>query len=133
MLTEAQAQLLLEPNHAALATLRSDGTVHLTPVWVDWDGERVLVNTALGRAKERQLRRDPRVSLLVVDRNDVARYVSITGRTELTTAGAEEHIDKMARKYLGFDRYPSELRTPGERRVLALITPLLVTQWNVDG
>ena len=130
-LTEAQAALVLAPNVGMLSTLRKDGTAHLTPVWIDWDGEHLLVNTTAGRVKERHMRADPRVSVAVVDGQDVARYVSMTGIADLTTDGAEDHIDKMARKYLGEPTYPVELRMPGERRVLARITLTKVTSWNV--
>jgi PPOX class probable F420-dependent enzyme len=131
-LTDPQAALLLAPNVAMLSTLRRDGSAHLTPVWIDWDGEHVLVNTALGRVKERHMRADPRVSAAVVDAADAGRYVSITGVARLTLEGAEEHIDKMARKYLGEPTYPEDLRGPGERRVLARVTPTRVTSWNVE-
>ena len=132
MLTEKQAQLLLDRNHAALATLRRDGTAHVTPLWVDWDGEHVVVNTVIGRVKERHIRADPRVSVMVQDEEDRTRYVSVTGTAVLVTEGAEEHIDAMARKYAGLERYPDAWRAPGERRVLVLITPLKVTDFNID-
>lgn len=132
MLTEKQAELFLDSNLGVLGTLRGDGSTHLTPLWVDWDGEHVVVNTAIGRVKERHMRADPRVSVVVLDRNDVARYVSVTGRAELDTDGAEDHIDKLAKKYLGVDKYPEDARAPGERRIIVRITPERVTQWNVD-
>jgi PPOX class probable F420-dependent enzyme len=131
-LTDAQAALVLAPNVGMLSTLRADGTAHLTPVWVDWDGAHLLVNTTIGRVKERHMRADPRVSVAVVDAQDVARYVSMTGMATLTTDGAEAHIDKMARKYLGEPTYPTALRVPGDRRVLARVRLTKVTSWNVD-
>lgn len=130
-LTEAQAALVLAPNIGMLSTLRADGTAHLTPVWVDWDGTQLLVNTTVGRVKERHMRADPRVSVAVVDGHDVARYVSMTGVARLTTDGAEAHIDAMARKYLGVESYPTELRNPGDQRILARIALTKVTSWNV--
>ena len=131
-LTAAQASLVLAPNVGMLSTLRADGTAHLTPVWVDWDGTHVLVNTTIGRVKERHMRADPRVSVAVVDAQDVGRYVSMTGLATLTSDGAEDHIDKMARKYLGEATYPVALRAPGDRRILAHVTLTRVTSWNVD-
>ena len=118
-LNERQAELLWSDNIAIVATVREDGTSQLTPTWVDYDGEHVLVNTAEGRAKPRNLRRDPRVSVCVVDREDAHNWVSITGTAELTHEGAVEHIHNLSRKYTG-DDYP--LRE-GERRVLVRITP----------
>lgn len=132
MLTEKQAQLFLDSNIAVLGTLRRDGTTHLTPVWVDWDGEYVVANTAIGRVKERHMRADSRVSVVVLDQHDVNRYVSVSGRAELDTEGAEDHIDKLARKYLGVYKYPEEARAPDERRIIVRIKPDRVTQWNVD-
>jgi PPOX class probable F420-dependent enzyme len=131
MLTEAQAALLLDTNLGALATLRPDGATHVTPLWVDWDGESVVINTALGRLKERHMRRDPRVSVLVVDRTNPQRYVSVSGEATLETEGAEQHIDKMAKKYLGLDKYPDAARGPGEQRVMARIRVTRVAHLNV--
>ena len=118
-LTEKQAQLLLDPNLAVVATVRPDGTPQVTPTWVDWDGEHVLINTAEGRRKPDYLRRDPRVSVFVLDRNDPYNWVSITGTAELTDKGAEEHIHKLSRKYTGEDYDLPE----DQRRVLVKITP----------
>jgi PPOX class probable F420-dependent enzyme len=131
MLTPAQAELFLDANLGALATLRPDGSIHVTPLWVDWDGESVLINTALGRLKERHMRRDPRVSILVIDRNNPQRYVSVTGAVVLETEGAEAHIDAMAKKYMGLDKYPESARGPGEERVIVRIRPTHVTHLNV--
>jgi PPOX class probable F420-dependent enzyme len=132
MLTTDQAALFLDANLGALATVRSDGTAHVTPLWVDWDGECVVINTALGRLKERHMRRDPRVSVLVIDRNNPQRYVSVTGEAALDTDGAEAHIDRMAKKYFGLDKYPESARGPGEERVIARIRPTHVTDLNVS-
>ena len=118
-LNEKQAKLLLDPNIAVVATIRPDGTPHLTPTWVDWDGEHVLINTAEGRAKPKYLRRDPRVSVLVLDPNDPYNWVSITGTAELTHEGAEGHINKLSHKYNGRD-YPNP-KDP--QRILVRITP----------
>ncbi|MEX0674585.1 MAG: PPOX class F420-dependent oxidoreductase, partial [Gaiellaceae bacterium] len=91
-LSEKQIELLRRPNLAIVGTIRPDGTPQLTPTWVDTDGEHVLVNTAEGRWKTRNLRRDPRISVTVVDRDDPYNWVSVTGTAELTHEGAEEHI-----------------------------------------
>jgi PPOX class probable F420-dependent enzyme len=131
MLTEDQAALFLDSNLGALATLRTDGTAQVTPLWVDWDGESIVINTALGRVKERHMRRDPRVSILVIDKSNPQRYVSVTGDATLDTEGAEDHIDRMAKKYLGVDKYPVAARAPGERRVIARIRPSHVSHLNV--
>jgi len=107
---------------AALATLMPDGQPQVTPVWCDYDGQHVLVNSAQGRQKDRNMRRDPRVSLAIVDPDNPYRYLEVRGRVvEVTEEGAEEHIDRMANKYLGLDRYPH--RQPGEKRVLYKIEP----------
>jgi PPOX class probable F420-dependent enzyme len=107
---------------ANLATLNADGTPHVTPVWVDFDGTHVVVNTARGRVKDRNLRRNPQVALSIADPDNPYRYLGIQGRVvEMTENGADAHIDKMAKKYMNKDRYP--LRAPGEVRVLVKIAP----------
>ena len=78
-LTDDQARLLQGPNFATVATLNPDGSAQLSIVWIDWDGERVLFNTAAGRAKPRNLERDPRVSVLVIDREDGYRWLAVRG------------------------------------------------------
>ncbi|SRR5581483_5114071 len=100
-----------------LATLMRDGHPQVTPVWVDYDGTYVLFNSARGRQKDRNVRRDPRVAIAVQDPDNPYRYLEIRGRVvEITEEGADAHIDKLAKKYLGVDKYP--YRTPGEVRVL---------------
>lgn len=107
---------------ANLATLMPDGQPQVTPVWCDFDGKLVLVNTAKGRQKDRNMRRDPRVSLALMDPDNPYRYLEVRGRVvEMTEQGADEHIDKMAKKYLGKDKYP--FRQPGEVRLLCKIQP----------
>ena len=119
-LTDGEVQFLLEPNIGVVATLRNDGSAHLTAVWVDSDGEHVVFNTAEGRVKPRNLRRDPRVSMFVLDRNDPYRWISVTGRAALDHEGAVAHIDKLAHKYVGRDEYGVP---EGEQRVIVRITP----------
>ena len=99
-----------------------DGRPQVTPVWCDYDGKYVIVNSARGRRKDRNMRRDPRVALALVDPDNPYRYIEIRGQVaEITEQGAEEHIDRMAKKYLGLDKYPH--RAPGEVRVLYKIRP----------
>jgi len=107
---------------ANLATLRSDGSPHVSPVWVDYDGTYVRINTARGRAKAKQMDRDPRVGLAIVDPENAYRYLEVRGRVaEKTEQGADAHIDALAKRYLGQDRYP--FRQPGEVRVMYKILP----------
>ena len=102
---------------AAFTTLMPDGSPQTTPVWVDYQNKEIWVNSAVGRQKDRNVRRDPRVALAVMDPDNPYRYVEVRGRVrEITQAGADAHIDKMAKKYLGQDKYP--YGQPGEQRVL---------------
>jgi PPOX class probable F420-dependent enzyme len=124
-------RLLEEPNFAHLATLMPDGSPQVTPVWVDYDGTHILVNTAEARQKYRNVRRDPRVALDVISRAKPYAFVAIRGRViEITREGAEEHIDSLAKQYMGQERYP--FRQPGERRVILKIEPQSVTSQAVD-
>src|SRR3954463_8457318 len=131
-LSEAEAAILLAQNLGVLATIRDDGTPHVTPLWVDWDGTYVLINTAVGRIKELHMRKGRPVAILVIDKDNTTRYVQVTGHAELTTDGADAHIDKMANKYLGLTTYPEVFRAAGEERVIAKITPERVVSWNVE-
>jgi len=107
---------------ASLGTLMPDGKPQVTPVWCDFDGKHVVVNSAKGRVKDRNMRRDPRVSMALIDPDNPYRYLQLQGRVvEITEEGADRHIDKMAKKYLGQDKYP--FGQPGEVRVLYKIEP----------
>ena len=120
----ARAKALIdEPNLAFLATLNADGSPHLPPVWIDREDGTVLVNTAEGRTKDRNMRRDGRVAVSIVDREDDYRKVDVRGRVVEVVEGddAERHIDELARKYLGEETYP--WRKPTERRVVFKIRP----------
>lgn len=128
-LTDTQAQLLLEKNFGSLATLKEDGSPQVTPVWVDWDGEYVLVNTLVSRAKPHQVEHDPRVEIAVVSNENPYQHVRISGRAEVTREGADEHIDKLAQKYLDQETYP---RGPGEERILIRFKPERVATYNLD-
>src|SRR5262249_45091078 len=105
-----------------LATVMADGSPQVTPVWFDWDGTHIRVNSAKGRIKDRNMRARPTVALSIVDPDNVYRYLSIRGRvTAVTERGADAHIDALAKKYLGADRYPYRRR--GEVRVTYKIRP----------
>jgi len=107
---------------ASLGTLMPDGSPQVTPVWCDLEGDLVVVNTAKGRQKDKNMRRDPRVALAIIDPENPYRYLEIRGRVvEITEQGATEHIDKMAKKYLGVDKYP--YRQANEVRVMLKIQP----------
>ena len=129
-LTQTQAQFLENPFVGTAVTLRDDGSPHATIVWVDTDGQDVMFNTAVGRAKERNLRRDPRAALLVVDPENSYRWLSVSGTAELTTDGADDQIDKLANKYLGQERYP--WRNPAEQRITVRIRPERVDGAGLD-
>jgi len=121
-LPEAAQKLFREPNFAHLATIMPDGSPQVTAVWVDFDGKYILVNTAEGRRKPNNIRRDPRVAIDVIGQQEPYNMATVRGRVvELTYDGADDHIDKMAKKYLGQDKYP--FRSPGERRIILKIEP----------
>ena len=101
----------------SFTTLMPDGSPQTTPVWVDYRDGDVWVNSAVGRQKDRNVKRDPRVAIAIIDPDNPYRYVEVRGRVrEITQDGADAHIDAMAKKYLGQDKYP--YRQPGEQRVL---------------
>ena len=101
-LTDAVLELLHAPSPAVLTTLLPDGSPHSTEVWVDADGDQVLVNSVDTHRKVRNVRRDPRVALVVLDPDDGSRHVALRGRVaEVTTEGARDHIEKLALRYLG--------------------------------
>jgi PPOX class probable F420-dependent enzyme len=111
---------------ANLATIMPNGTPQVTPVWVDFDGTHVLVNSARGRQKDKNVERNRSVALSIVDPDNPYRYLEVRGRVEeITEDGADEHIDKMAKKYIDQDKYP--WRRPGEVRVLYKIRPQRVS------
>lgn len=105
-----------------LGTIMKDGSPQVTPVWVDYDGKHVRVNSALGRVKDKNIRRNPNVAITLQDPDNPYRYLSIKGKVEeITQEGADAHIDSLAKKYLGKEKYP--LRQPGEVRVMYKIRP----------
>jgi PPOX class probable F420-dependent enzyme len=121
---DEQARKLFEgKNFAFVATVNRDGSPQVTPVWVDTDGKYILVNTAMGRLKQTNTKRDPRVAVAIFDQTNPYNMVTIKGKVvdQLKGSTAEQHIDKMAKKYTGQERYPN--RKPGEQRVLLKIEP----------
>jgi PPOX class probable F420-dependent enzyme len=122
-LDEKARKLFEGKNFAFVATVNRDGSPHVTPVWVDTDGKYILVNTAMGRVKQTNTKRDPRVAVAIFDQTNPYHMVTIQGRVvdQLKGNAAEQHIDKMAKKYTGQERYPN--RQPGEQRVLLKIEP----------
>jgi PPOX class probable F420-dependent enzyme len=129
-LTDAQKQFLDQPFVGVATTLRADGSPHSTVVWVDQEDGYVEFNTARGRAKPRNLERDPRATITVVDPENSYRWISVTGEAELVDEGADAQIDKLAKKYLGRDRYPWRKAT--ERRVKVRIKPDRVDAYGLD-
>ena len=114
--------LLEKPAFANLATLNDDGSPQVTPVWFEYDGQHIIVNTARGRVKDRNLQREPRVALSIMDPANPYRYLGIQGRVaEMTENGADAGIDRLAKKYLGKDKYP--WKGPNEVRVIVKIAP----------
>jgi PPOX class probable F420-dependent enzyme len=110
---------------ADLATLMPDGSPQVTPVWFDFDGKYIRVNSARGRVKDRNMRRDPRVALSILDPDNPYRYLMIRGRVvKITEDGAVDHINKLAKKYRGLETYRG--RNPSEVRVMYIIEPLRV-------
>jgi PPOX class probable F420-dependent enzyme len=119
-LTDDQRAFLRDNAYAAVATtLRQDGSPHSTVVWIDVNDGEVWFNTAVGRAKERHLRSDPRVAVLVLDPTNQYKWVAVSGTASLQEEGADEHIDKLAKKYLGQDSYP--WHDPEQKRIIVRI------------
>jgi PPOX class probable F420-dependent enzyme len=115
--------LLAKKSFAFFATVMPDGSPQVTPVWLDFDGEYIRVNSAKGRVKDKNMRRDPRVALSMTDPENSYRHLSIRGKVvDITEKGADAHIDALAKKYLGLDTYP--YHQPGEVRVIYRIQPL---------
>jgi PPOX class probable F420-dependent enzyme len=99
-----------------------DGSPQVSPVWVDVDKGYIVINSAAGRVKDENMKRDPRVGISATDPDNPYRCVMIRGKVErITSEGADAHIDKMAKKYMNVDKYP--FRQPGEVRVLYYIAP----------
>jgi PPOX class probable F420-dependent enzyme len=114
-------------NFVFISTLMEDGTPHITPTWVDLEEEQddghILINTAIGRVKQKNVSRNPNIALAIIDQNNPYDMVSVRGKVvkQINGNAAEQHIDKLAKKYLGKDKYPG--RSPGERRIILKIKP----------
>ncbi|MBI1828458.1 MAG: PPOX class F420-dependent oxidoreductase [Thaumarchaeota archaeon] len=115
-------QLLTGKNFAFVATLMKDGSPQITPTWIDFDGNSILINTAEGRVKQKNVSRDPHVAVSIVDQNNPYNMVTIRGKViEQTSSDADDHIDKLAKRYLGVDKYP--FRSQNEKRVILKVQP----------
>ncbi len=122
VIPEKYRDLFQKRAFASLATLMPDGKPQVTPVWCDFDGEHVIFNSAKGRQKDKNVRRDPHVAMAVIDPDNPYRYLEIRGTVvEITEDGADKHIDKLAKKYMGVEKYPYS--QPGEKRVIYKIRP----------
>ena len=122
---EKYLDLMQKRAFAHLATLMPDGSPQVTPVWFDYDGEHIFINSARGRRKDKNIHRDQRVALEIMDPDDPYRYLEIRGHVvDISEEGADAVIDRLAQKYLGVDRYP--MRNPAEKRVTYKIAPTKV-------
>lgn len=125
-ISDAVHEMLGKKAFAHLATLMPDGSPHVTPVWIESDGDEIVFNTVEGRQKPTNLRRDNRVAISVIDPDDPYAHIMIRGEVvEITPEGAEEHIDKLAKRYLDEDTYP--FRQPGEQRLIVRVKPTSIT------
>jgi PPOX class probable F420-dependent enzyme len=128
-LSDAWKARLKKPVFVHLTTLMPDGTPQASPVWVDVDGDTIVINSAQGRVKDKNMRRDPRVALSLTDPDNPYNALMVRGKvTSISTDGADAHIDSMAKKYLGKDSYP--FRKPGEVRVIYRIEPQQVSSMD---
>ena len=122
IIPEAFQDLLQKQAFAHLATVMADGSPQVTPVWCDFDGTHIRINSAKGRVKDTNMRRRPQVAVAIQDPDNPYRYLAVRGRVdEITEAGADAHIDALSKKYLGKETYP--YRQPGEVRVIYKIRP----------
>ncbi|MGI0091019.1 MAG: PPOX class F420-dependent oxidoreductase [Nitrososphaerales archaeon] len=120
-LPESVKELIEAKTYANVATIMRDGSPHVVQTWVDHVGDLVLINTYEGSQKHRNVERNPKIALDVCDPTNPFNVAIIRGRvTEITRDGAEDHVDKLAKKYLGQDKYP---RRPGMKRILIKIEP----------
>jgi PPOX class probable F420-dependent enzyme len=119
-LPQSVKKLLQDKAYGHVVTYNDKGTAQVTMVWMDVEGDDVVFNTSEGRRKSQNLRRDPRIIVSVQDRNDPQAHAVFYGKARVTEAGADEHIDKLAKRFLGADKYP--FRQPGEKRLLVRIS-----------
>jgi PPOX class probable F420-dependent enzyme len=110
-------------NFAFVSTLMKDGYPQITPTWIDIEDSNILINTAMGRIKQKNVSRNPKLSLAIIDQNNPYDMVTVRGKVmeQITGDAADEHIDKLAKKYLGKDKYPNIV--PGEKRVILKVKP----------
>lgn len=129
-LHKEQLKLIQGKNFGFLGTVNRDGSPHVTPVWVDTDGEFLLVNTAIGRVKERNTRKDPRVAVSIAKQDDPYNWITVNGKVVEWIEGskAEAHIDRLANKYTGAVKFTKS--NPEERRVIFKIKPEHVSSWT---
>ena len=125
-ITEPVAKLFQDKNFAFVSTLMKDGTPQITPTWIDIEENtkhNILIKTAEGRVKHTNLSRDPRLAISIINRDNPYEMVTIRGKVteQIKLNAAEEHIDKLAKKYLGVDKYPC--RSSGEKRVILKAKP----------
>jgi PPOX class probable F420-dependent enzyme len=118
-LPQSVKKLLQDKAYGHVVTFNAQGKPQLTMVWMDVDGDEVTFNTAEGRRKPQNLRRDPRIIVSVQDRNEPQLYAVFHGTARITEAGADEHIDKLAKRFLGVHKYP--FRQPGEKRIIVRV------------
>ena len=122
MLNEDDVKMLTDTNIAFIATVNKDGSPQVTPVWIHMEGDLIIVNTEVGRVKQLNVERDPRVSISLVDRNDPYKFLGLDGTViEQTTVDADSGIDALSKKYLNKDKYP--FRKPDEKRITLKIRP----------
>lgn len=122
MITPEIEKFLVGKNFAYFATLMKDGSPHVAPTWIDYDGKMILINTASGRVKENNVKHDKRVAISVSDNSNPYEMITLRGTVkEITDKDADEHIDKLAKRYLGLDKYP--FRSPTEKRIILKILP----------
>lgn len=119
-LPQSVKTLLLDKAYGHVVTSDGQGKPQVTMVWMDVDGDEVVFNTAEGRRKAQNLRRDPRIIVSVQDRSNPQAYAVFHGKARVTDTGADEHIDKLAQRFLGVDKY--QFRQPGEKRLLVRIS-----------
>ena len=121
-LSDAALKLIKDKNFAFIGTLMSDGSPQVTPVWVEYDGQHIILNSEVKRAKVRNLKRDPRISISIANMQNPYEYVEIRGKVvDMTTQGASEGIDMLAKKYLGQDKYP--YNKEGDERIIIKVAP----------
>lgn len=121
-LSDPEVQALLEqPNYATVSTVNADDSIHSTVIWADTENGSVAINSAIGRVWPTNLERDPRVTLIVQENGNPYHFVEIRGTASGTTDGADEHINRLAKKYIDKDEYP--YRQPGEQRIKFVVMP----------